>query len=97
MHALSPRMGAMLCAWVQHGRLPILRGMQTITRNLKLRTWLACGLMSLLAACGSVPPAPDSTAGSSSRAAYSETGCSTGSSTLNGSLALAPYTELLEA
>ena len=53
---------------------PILRGMQTITRNLKLRTWLACGLMSLLAACGSVPPAPESSAGLPPRAAYSETG-----------------------
>ena len=48
--------------------------MQTMARNLKLRTWLACGLMTLLAACGSVPPAPESLAGLPPRAAYSETG-----------------------
>lgn len=40
----------------------------------RIRTALACGLVALLAACGSVPPTPEASSGSSSRAAYSETG-----------------------
>ena len=36
----------------------------------RIRTFLACGLFLLLAACGSMPPAPDLP----SRAAQSETG-----------------------
>ncbi len=50
---------------------PILAGMKVYAR---LRTALACGLVALLAACGSVPPAPDASSGASSREAYSETG-----------------------
>ena len=40
----------------------------------RIRTALACGLAALVVACGSVPPAPESSAGLPPRAAYSETG-----------------------
>ena len=50
---------------------PILAGMKTLGR---IRTALACGLAALVVACGSVPPAPESSAGLPPRAAYSETG-----------------------
>ncbi|MFT3848164.1 MAG: C40 family peptidase [Propionivibrio sp.] len=44
------------------------------TRLSTLRPLLAGALVLLLVACGSVPPAPESTTGAPPRAAYSETG-----------------------
>ena len=48
--------------------------MQIQVRMQTIPTWLACGLLLLLAACGSVPPAQRSSANLPPRAEYSETG-----------------------
>ena len=48
--------------------------MQTRVRMQTIPSWLACGLLLLLAACGSVPPAQRSSADLPPRAEYSETG-----------------------
>ena len=48
--------------------------MQIQVRMQTIPTWLACGLLLVLAACGSVPPAQRSSADLPPRAEYSETG-----------------------